>query len=257
MTFNDFVIHYEPHLFGFASHAFSINRFEKLARQVAPQRAHARGVSVTRNAARRRTDSPEAWRVLAGSIVEVRDKMRRSQLKSSIGVLLLDAQLRLVHHTAEAAAILEYPRKPRERVPLAKVLPAIRSQLASPPKAVSAASLEFTSGRRRYWCRAFLLDPGGRSSIGGGDRLQPKIVVILERVFPQAPDIMRSCEAFQLTSRESETVTLLLKGLSSKQIADQMSISPSTVKSFLKLVMNKVGASSRMGIIAKILGKAS
>jgi DNA-binding CsgD family transcriptional regulator len=183
--------------------------------------------------------------------------MPSRQLKSSIGVLLLDAQLRLVQHTAEAATILEYPRKPRETVPLDKVLSAIRSHLASPPEVASAAPLEFTSGRRRYHCRAFLLDSSGRGSRGDGDRFQPKLVVILDRVFQQSPNIARWCEGFQLTSRECETVKLLLKGLTSKEIADRMNISPSTVKSFLKLVMTKVGASSRAGIIAKILEKAS
>jgi DNA-binding CsgD family transcriptional regulator len=195
-----------------------------------------------------------AARLFAGSIGEVGAiTMRRRQLKSPIGVLLLDAQLRLVHHTVEAANILEYPRKPRESVALDKVLPAIRSQIAGPSKAAAASSRQFTSGRRRYECRAFLLDSTGHTARGDVDRPQPKIVVVLERVFPQAPDVTRWCEAFLLTNREAETVKLLLKGLTSKEIADQMNISPSTVKSFLKLIMTKVGASNRMGIIAKIL----
>jgi DNA-binding CsgD family transcriptional regulator len=188
------------------------------------------------------------------SIDEVRGIMMRSQLYPSIGVLLLDADLRVVHHTLEAAAILEYPGKPCESVHLDKVLPAIRAQLATP---AASEPLEFRSGQRRYQCRAFLLNANGHGSRGDADRLQPKIVVVIERVFPQAPDITRWCQAFQLTSRESETVRFLLKGLTSKEIADQMSISPSTVKSFLKLVMAKVGASNRTGIIAKILEKAS
>jgi DNA-binding CsgD family transcriptional regulator len=184
--------------------------------------------------------------------------MTYSHLKPSVGVLLLDAQLRLVHYTAEAAAILEYPKKSGDSIPLAKVLPATRSQLACPPKAASAASLEFMSGRRRYRCQAFLLDCNGHDG-GGADRrdlvdhLGPKIVVVLERVCTQSPDITRWSEMFQLTNRESETVKFLLKGLSSKEIGDQMRISPNTVKSFLKLVMAKVGASNRTGIIAKIL----
>jgi DNA-binding CsgD family transcriptional regulator len=191
-----------------------------------------------------------------GIIDEGRGIMTTRQLNSSIGVLLLDAQLGLIHHTVEAATILEYPRKPRESVPLDRLLPAIRSQLASPSTAV-LAPLEFISGRRRYHCLAFLLDPNGRGSRGDGARLQPKIVVVLERVCGEGPDIARWCEAFQLTSRESETVKFLLKGLTSKEIADRMRISPSTVKAFLKLVMTKVGASSRTGIVAKFLEKAS
>ena len=82
-------------------------------------------------------------------------------------------------------------------------------------------------------------------------------MVVLDRVFTQPSDITRWSETFQLTSRESETVQFLLKGLTSKEIANQMNISPNTVKSFLKLVMAKVGASNRTGILAKILEKAS
>ena len=183
-----------------------------------------------------------------------------SQLKPSVGVLLLDARLRLVYCTAEAAGILAYTTKLRDSLPLDAVLPAARLQLATPGKTTSTASLEFSSGQRRYRCRAFLLDPQPRSSSGvsghTGD-LQPKIAVVLERVFTQPADITRWSEVFQLTNRERETVTFLLKGLTSKEIADQMHISPNTVKSFLKLVMAKVGASNRTGIIAKILEKAS
>ena len=182
--------------------------------------------------------------------------MSHSNLKPSVGVLLLDAQLRLIHHTAEAAAILGYPRKPRESLPLDAVLPATRSQLAQPPTAASPA-LEFMSGRRRYCCRVFLLDSSGNASSSPVDRLQPRVVVVLERVFTKTANHTVWSEAFQLTNRERETVTFLLEGLTSKEIADRMRISPNTVKSFLKLVMAKVGASNRTGIVAKILEKAS
>ena len=182
--------------------------------------------------------------------------MTYSELKPSVGVLLLDAQLRLVHYTAEAATILGYPGKPRESPPLDAVLPAARFQLANPAQVTSASLLEFTSGRRRYRCRAFLLNSGGNTN-GPIDRLQPKIVAVLERVSTQRPDLTRWSEELQLTSRECETVKFLMRGLTSKEIADEMSISPNTVKSFLKLVMAKVGATNRTAIIAKILEKAS
>ena len=179
----------------------------------------------------------------------MRGIMTRRQLTPSIGVVLLDAQLRAVYHTAEAAAILAYPGKPGDRLPLEQLLPAIHSLLGSSAASLPPASLEFRSGRRLYRCRAFQLDSNGRD----GPSNTPKMVVILERSLARAPDVGKWCEAFQLTSRESETVMLLLRGLTSKEIADEMRISPSTVKSFLKLVMTKVGATSRTGIIAKIL----
>jgi DNA-binding CsgD family transcriptional regulator len=59
---------------------------------------------------------------------------------------------------------------------------------------------------------------------------------------------------FRLTSREQETVELLFEGLTSKEIADRMKISPNTVKAFLRLVMVKMGVSTRSGIIGKIAG---
>jgi DNA-binding CsgD family transcriptional regulator len=50
----------------------------------------------------------------------------------------------------------------------------------------------------------------------------------------------------------------LLQGLTSKEIAQRMGISPNTVKAFLRLVMVKMGVSTRSGIVGKIVGpKAS
>ena len=70
-------------------------------------------------------------------------------------------------------------------------------------------------------------------------------------------DITRWSDEFRLTDRERETVRFLLRGLTSKEIAREMRISPYTVKTFLRLVMVKVGASTRTGLVARILDKAS
>lgn len=173
--------------------------------------------------------------------------MNRGPLSPSrVGVLLLDAQARPVHFNAESASILGYPKQLRHIPSLGAVLPAINGQLGSPSSA--APSNKFTSGRRQYVCRVFLLDSNKTNS-----RVQPKYVVVLERVAcaPQV-DVSRWSEQYQLTTRERETVEHVLQGLSTKEIATKMSISPSTVKTFLKLIMMKVGTSSRTGIIAKI-----
>jgi len=62
-------------------------------------------------------------------------------------------------------------------------------------------------------------------------------------------------DRFGLTPREQEAIQFLLQGLTSKEIAGHMKISPNTVKSFLRLVMVKLGVSTRSGIVGKILGK--
>jgi hypothetical protein len=46
-------------------------------------------------------------------------------------------------------------------------------------------------------------------------------------------------------------------GLSSKVMADRMDISPNTVKAFLRLIMIKMGVTSRAGIVANILNRAT
>jgi DNA-binding CsgD family transcriptional regulator len=61
-------------------------------------------------------------------------------------------------------------------------------------------------------------------------------------------------QLFGLTSREQQTVKFLLEGLTSKEIAERMQISPNTVKAFIRLVMVKMNVSTRSGIIGKIVG---
>jgi DNA-binding CsgD family transcriptional regulator len=53
-----------------------------------------------------------------------------------------------------------------------------------------------------------------------------------------------------LTRREGEVVQLLVRGLSTKQIADQLSISPATVRTHLDHVMAKFDLHSRVQLVA-------
>lgn len=173
---------------------------------------------------------------------------------SRVGVLLLNSEFHPIHYDAEAARVLAYPAKLDGLPSLDAVLP-IEShpQLAKLSAGGPQFKVQFNSGRRRYRCRVLLLNSENHHR----SRLQPKFIVFLERQVTQTVDITRWGQEFQLTTRERETVELLLEGLTSREIADRMGISPNTVKSFLRLVMVKVGASSRTGIIAKIYEKAS
>jgi DNA-binding CsgD family transcriptional regulator len=162
-------------------------------------------------------------------------------------VVLLDSQLRPVHFNAEAASILGYPR---EILRIASLGATLRPALANQINRRTPGPIEFISGRRRYRCRPFELD----FSSTGETRGQPRVVVLLERIV--APGVDEPWHAHhQFTNRERETVEYLLKGLTIKQIAKEMDISASTVKSFLKLVMIKVGATNRAGLISKILSR--
>ena len=51
--------------------------------------------------------------------------------------------------------------------------------------------------------------------------------------------IPSAAQQFGLTRREQETVELLTLGLTSKEIASRMNISPNTVKAFFRLIFGK------------------
>lgn len=68
-------------------------------------------------------------------------------------------------------------------------------------------------------------------------------------VLPPAADLA----AFRLTEREKEVLGCVLNGLSNRRIGQKLGISPNTVKAFLRLIMMKMGVSSRLGILGKLL----
>jgi len=63
----------------------------------------------------------------------------------------------------------------------------------------------------------------------------------------------RIAQQFNFSRREQQAVELLLQGLSNKEIANRMNISPNTVNTFFRLIMIKMGVSSRSGILARMI----
>ncbi len=106
---------------------------------------------------------------------------------------------------------------------------------------------EFRSGRRRYLCRAFLVD----SDAKGPSRAS--IAVLLERAPVGLIPLSPVSEQSNLTRRERDALEYLLQGLSNKEIASRMNVSPNTVKAFLRLIMLKMDVSSRAAIVARIM----
>jgi DNA-binding CsgD family transcriptional regulator len=169
--------------------------------------------------------------------------------RSVAGFLLTDSLLNPISFNAESIQILNYPEKlanlARSEIFLAEK---IRSTLISRQSSGEAAFVtEFQSGRRRYFCRAFLVDSNAK------EPFQPSIAILLERGPAALVPLSRVCQQFKLTRREREVLEYLLQGMSSKVIANRMNLSPSTVKSFLRLIMIKTGASSRSAMVGKIL----
>jgi DNA-binding CsgD family transcriptional regulator len=188
-------------------------------------------------------------RVAAHEANELLTRMKVSASRSAAGFLLLDSSLNPIYFNAEATQILNYPdtgaNLKRPEVPLGGKIHSTllsRPAMADPPFVT-----EFQSGRRRYFCRAFLVDSQAR------DPGQPSIAVLLERGPSGLVPLRQVIQQFNLTQREREVLQYLLQGMSSKAIANRMELSPNTVKTFLRLIMIKMGVTCRSAIVSKII----
>src|SRR5438477_2423267 len=169
--------------------------------------------------------------------------------RSASGFILMDSSLRPISFNTEAIEILNYPNKIANlRRPDVFLAGRIRSDLTSQqPSIDSPLVTEFRSGRRRYFCRAFLVDSNPRNPS------HPRIAVLLERGPSTLIHLSQVSRQFHLTQREREALEYLLQGLSTKELANRMNISPNTGKAFLRLIMAKMGTSSRSAIVTKII----
>jgi DNA-binding CsgD family transcriptional regulator len=162
------------------------------------------------------------------------------------GFVLIDASsLELLASNAEALQILNFPFDPN-RIPKSKSLLAHRVISILMDKDSKRFVPVFTSGKRQYLCRSFPLEKG---SNGTSSTL---IALWLERCPAPAVTMSDLSERFRLTPRESQIVQLLMEGLTSKEIANRLNVSPNTVRTFLHLVMVKMGTSTRSGVLGKL-----
>jgi DNA-binding CsgD family transcriptional regulator len=172
-----------------------------------------------------------------------------SASKSAAGFLLLDSSLSIVSFNGEAVQILSYPDNVTILTNSDLLLTeTIRSRLITQPSSGESVFVkQFKSGRRTYFCRAFLIDSHAK------EPGQPTTAVLLERGPSGLVLLSQVCQQFKFTQREREVLEYLLQGMSSKVIANRMNLSPSTVKGFVRLIMIKTGVSSRSAIVAKIM----
>jgi len=178
--------------------------------------------------------------------------MRKREMAASgpdIGFLLLDCTLDPVVLNGTAAKILSYPKEPITQPNIPRYwVEKVRSQLVAPrPSGGSPIVGEFLSGRRRYSCRSFRIDGQAKGY------LNLSVAVLLEREPSGSFSLAQFAQNYHLTGREQVVLQFLLKGLTSKEIADRMGIKANTVKAFLRLIMIKLGVSTRSGILGKAI----
>ncbi|MGD0990334.1 MAG: LuxR C-terminal-related transcriptional regulator [Candidatus Sulfotelmatobacter sp.] len=172
------------------------------------------------------------------------------------GFIVVDSALSVVASNAEAIQILTFPDKPEGILHLDSWLAnKIRVSLVERNSAARIVG-EFHSARRRYHCRSFPVELAAARKNGNhkNGRSENFLIVMFERTGNETVLMAEVAERYGLTTRERETVEFLLEGFTSKEIAERMKISPNTVKAFIRLVMVKMGVSTRSGIIGKLAG---
>lgn len=164
------------------------------------------------------------------------------------GVVLVDTRLQPIASDSGAAYILG-PHQPNRHVTLIpdELMEAIRTWNSSdqPPSRVSV-----WIGSQRYRCRLY-------NVMSDNPALSPSLTAVhLEADSDGADPVRRVATDYHLTDREHEALRGIALGLSTKELANRMMISPNTVKSFVRLIMIKLGVTSRAAILGRILEAA-
>jgi len=165
---------------------------------------------------------------------------------SATGLILVNSKFQSMYANDTAVQILSYPASPPPMTLWAIFAQEqIRRILKADRFSASVPAAPFISGKRRYTCRQLLLQSKDRRAM---------LAVLLERSSRDAFDLSELSRRFHLSRRESETVLHLTRGLSTKEVAHRMSVSPNTVKQFVRLTMSKMGVTTRVGIVSKVVG---
>jgi|SRR5271165_403349 len=159
------------------------------------------------------------------------------------GLVLTDMSFKPIACDRGAVAILNGKNGARIDSPLRKEILDLIS--AKSLEDLSAEKITFRVGNSQYNCRAYLMEPENGA---------PAMVALhIESVSAVNDAIGAVAAKYGLTGREQEALRGISMGLSSKELAERMTISPNTVKVFLRLIMIKMGVATRGGIVAQIL----
>ncbi len=168
-------------------------------------------------------------------------KPHSSSIVPDEGLVLLDSSLKPLAFDRGAATILNHPNQ--SGIP-EEILRVIRP---CKPSELSSVKAIYHRGKNEYVCRAYLVE------YAGGLFAEPIVALHLQRDSYMTSAMHEAATKYNLTGREQEALEGISMGLTNKELAERMNISPNTVRAFLRLVMVKMGVTTRSGIVAKIL----
>lgn len=165
------------------------------------------------------------------------------------GIALVDSAFRTIALDSGAEALLADVKGEYGEADIGRDLPRdlLAALRARPLRELDAAAMTVSVSGRSYSCRCFLLKFRTRDSV------EPVLALYLKRELSIADSVRQVGAEYSLTDREQEALLGVAMGLTSKELAVRMHISPNTVKAFLRLIMGKMGATTRAGIVGRLL----
>jgi DNA-binding CsgD family transcriptional regulator len=111
----------------------------------------------------------------------------------------------------------------------------------------SGLQIHFSGARFEYHCTMYQVDPQN------GILRQPLVTLYLHRNGSAHDTVLQIATRCGLTPREGEVMTEICAGLTSKEVAQRMRISPNTVKTYVHSIMVKLGVTTRAAIVGTLL----
>ena len=187
--------------------------------------------------------------------------------------MILDAQpgIEVVGDVADGASAVEMARRLRPdvclfdiRMPVMDGIEATRELIASEGETAPAIVVittfdldEYVHGALKAGAKGFLLKDAGpdllvqavRAAADGDALIAPSITArLLEQFSDSSAGSLPVQPIEPLTDREEEVLVTVARGRTNSEIADELHISLSTVKTHLASLMNKLGARNRVEI---------
>jgi len=164
------------------------------------------------------------------------------------GLIIVDENFDLVALDSGAEAILSHTNGNKGRSGRDIHLPheVVNFLNARPQSEADGTYHALEIGEHEYICRLLFI----RSL---SDAVQPMLALYFKRELAVIDAVRQATAEYNLTEREQETLIGVTMGLTSKEVAKRMDISPNTVKAFLRLIMIKMGVPTRAGIVGRLL----
>ena len=179
-----------------------------------------------------------------------------ADLRSGPGILILSTDTRLLHMNRRGWELIRQindtqPLKAGGLLPVAvtEICSEIQSLLSAQLGSKDWEQLEIRrlagDTKKPVLLRGFGL-PGSEPS-------HAKVLVVMEVMGRRERLAQQLKERFQLTTREQSVVQNLSKGLTNKEIANELGITEPTVKAHIKHIMEKTKCTTRTAIVAQVL----